>query len=79
MSVACDCCVCCPVNVSGTGRSLVQACSTECGVILYDLLRTSIMRRPWSALCQEEDEEGKRKRRKKKKCLSLIFVVTTMK
>ena len=30
MSVSCECCVCCQVEVSATGRSLVQRSPTEC-------------------------------------------------
>jgi hypothetical protein len=45
MSVSCECCVSCQVEVSATGRSLVQRSPTECGVSEYDL-GTSIMRRP---------------------------------
>ena len=41
--------VCCQVEVSATGRSLVQRSLTDCGVPLYDL-ETSRTRRPWPAL-----------------------------
>ena len=37
--------VCCQVEVSATGRSLVQRSPTECGVSEYDH-EVSIMRRP---------------------------------
>jgi hypothetical protein len=37
--------VCCQIEVSGTGRSLVQTSPTECGVSECDR-ETSIMRRP---------------------------------
>ena len=42
MSVSCECCVC-QVEVSATGRSLVQRSPTECGVSECDL-ETSTMR-----------------------------------
>jgi len=32
ISVSCECCVCCQVQVSATGRSLVQRGPVECGV-----------------------------------------------
>jgi hypothetical protein len=38
--------VCCQVEVSATGRSLVQRSLTECGVSECDR-EASIMRRPW--------------------------------
>ena len=38
--------VCCQVEVSATGRSLVQRSSTECGVSESDR-EASITRRPW--------------------------------
>jgi hypothetical protein len=38
--------VCCLVEVSATGRSLVQRSPTEYSVSEYDL-EASIMRRPW--------------------------------
>jgi hypothetical protein len=34
MFVCCECCVCCQVEVSATGWSLVQRSSTDCGVSL---------------------------------------------
>jgi hypothetical protein len=37
--------LCCPVEVSTTGRSLVQRSPTECGVSVCDII-TSTMRRP---------------------------------
>jgi hypothetical protein len=39
--------VCCQVEVSATGRSLVQRSSSACGVCKYDS-EASIIRRPWS-------------------------------
>jgi hypothetical protein len=41
--------VCCQVEVSTTGRSLVQRSPTDCGVSLCNLER-SRMRQPWPAL-----------------------------
>ena len=38
--------VCCQVEVSASGRSLVQRSLTECGVSEYDR-EASILRRPW--------------------------------
>jgi hypothetical protein len=38
--------VCCQVEVSALGRSLVQGSPTTCGVSECDR-KTSIMRRPW--------------------------------
>ena len=38
--------VCCPVEVSATGRSVVQRGPTDCGVPECDL-EMSKMRRPW--------------------------------
>ena len=40
------CCECCQVEVSETGRSLVQRSPTKCGVSEYDC-EGSIMRKPW--------------------------------
>ena len=37
MSVYCEFCVCCQVDVSATGRLLVQRSPTECGVSKCDL------------------------------------------
>jgi hypothetical protein len=34
MFVCCECFVCCQVEVSATGRSLVQRSPTDCGVLL---------------------------------------------
>ena len=34
MEVSCECCVCCQVEVSVTGRSLVQRNRTDCGVCI---------------------------------------------
>ena len=47
MPVSCECCVCvcCQVEVSATGRSLVQGNATECGVSECDL-EASTMGRP---------------------------------
>jgi hypothetical protein len=39
--------VCCQVQFSATGRSLVQRSPTDCGVTECDL-KTSIMRKPWT-------------------------------
>jgi hypothetical protein len=39
-------CLCCQVDVSATGRSLVQRSRTECGVSECDR-EASILRRPW--------------------------------
>jgi hypothetical protein len=51
LSVPFECCVCCQVEVSATGRSLVQRSPTDCGVSLCVIyLRTSRMRRPWPML-----------------------------
>jgi len=51
MSVSCECCVCCQVEVSATGRSLVQKGSTECGVSKCDLETSMMMRlRPTRAV-----------------------------
>jgi hypothetical protein len=46
LPVSCECCVCCQVEVSASGWSLVQRSPTECGVSEYDR-EASIMRRPW--------------------------------
>ena len=35
MSVYWECCVCCQVEVSATGRSLVQRRPTECGMFEF--------------------------------------------
>jgi hypothetical protein len=40
------CVVCCKVEVSTSGRSLIQRCPTECGVYECDR-EASIKRRPW--------------------------------
>jgi hypothetical protein len=45
MSVPCDC-LCCQVEVSASGRSLVQRIPTECGVSECDR-EAWIMRRRW--------------------------------
>jgi hypothetical protein len=45
MSVSCEC-VCCQVEVSASGWSLVQRSPTECGVSECDH-EASIMKRPW--------------------------------
>jgi hypothetical protein len=42
--------VCCQVEVSASGRSLVQRSPTECGVSSECDLENSRMRRPWPAL-----------------------------
>jgi hypothetical protein len=39
--------VCCPVEVSATGRSFVQRSPTECSVSLFDV-ETSTVERPWT-------------------------------
>jgi len=46
MSVSFVCVACFQVEVSASGRSLVQRSPTECGVSEYDSV-ASIMRRPW--------------------------------
>jgi hypothetical protein len=45
ISVSCECCVCCQVDVSASGCSLVQGSPTKCGVPECDI-ETSKMRRP---------------------------------
>jgi hypothetical protein len=40
------CFLCCQVEVSATGRSLIQSSPTECGVSVCDR-GTSTMRKPW--------------------------------
>jgi len=44
--------VCCQVEVSATGRSLVQRSPTECGVFECDP-ETTTARRPWSTRAVE--------------------------
>jgi hypothetical protein len=46
MSVCCECCVMCHVEVFATGWSLVQRSPTECGVSECDR-EASLVRRPW--------------------------------
>ena len=59
--------VCCQVEVSATGLSLVQRSPTECYVSECDR-ETSIMRRPWptGGCCaiENEDRDGARKLRR---------------
>jgi hypothetical protein len=45
ITACCESSVRCQVEVSATGRSLVQRSPTECGVSQFDL-KTSTMRRP---------------------------------
>jgi hypothetical protein len=44
------CCVCCQVEVSVSGRSLVQRSPTDCDVSIVCDLETYRMRRPWPAV-----------------------------
>jgi len=63
--------VCCQVQVSASGRSLVQRSPTECGVSECDR-ESSVMRRPWSTrgCCFTVKETRERK------CAYGVFVVT---
>ena len=45
MVVRWECCVCCQVEVSATGRSLVQRSPTDCGVSLSMIYKTARIRR----------------------------------
>jgi hypothetical protein len=49
--------VCCEVEDSAAGRSLVQRSPTACGVVIVCDLETSRIRRPWPALscCTRRD------------------------
>jgi hypothetical protein len=56
--------VCCHLEVSATGRSLVQTSPTECGMSECDR-EASIMKRPWptrgcGAMGREEMGRGKK-------------------
>ena len=50
-------CVCCQVEFSATGRSLVQKSVTERGASKCDL-GTSVMRRPWSTRAVESSKNN---------------------
>jgi hypothetical protein len=50
MSVSCECCLSCQVEVSALGWSLVQRGPTECDVSEFDS-EASTMRRPWPTRC----------------------------
>jgi len=57
MSVSCECCVGCQVQVPATGRSLVQRGPTECGVSKCDLETSAMMRlRPTRAVKPRKKE-----------------------
>jgi hypothetical protein len=58
MNVSCECCVRCQVEVSATGRSLVQRGPTECGVSKCDLETSTMMRfRPTRAVKPRKKEK----------------------
>jgi hypothetical protein len=61
--------VCCQVEVSAAGRSLVRSSPTECGVSEYDL-ETWTMRRPWPT-------RGCRAMKKKRLCLEVEKIVAS--
>ena len=58
MDVCLLCVVCCRVEISATGRSLVQRSLADLWCVTMCYLETSQIRRPWPALgCCAEDEE----------------------
>jgi hypothetical protein len=59
MFVSCECRVCFQIEISATGRSLVQRSPTECGLSNCDL-ESSTMRRPWPTRALEPRKKWRR-------------------
>ena len=67
MCVSCECCVCCQVEVSATGRSPVQRSPTYCGVsccVIYNLEHAAALARV-EQLRQKNKNQVQYARRKK--------------